>query len=261
MKRVQNTSLFFSILQCLIVLLIFGSFYKQAEAQSYSQLIFDQHQSEFLGAYDLSTLHHALYSFENRFLPDTVLKKNRVPKRFGNFGYRLIKFYFLDAQIDGFIALMQHEIFGHGARYREFGYKNNSFSLNLYPPYGDASGFASRGTLQPGYKSPTYQENIAIHTSGVEAEMLLANNIAAEILLNDTLNYRQGLLYLIAQNNELLYLWSTRFTSTAHIKAGNDMNNYINAVNYYYAKPGLKGYDINQLSNQSIISFGNPIKV
>jgi hypothetical protein len=261
MKRFQNTNSFISFLRGLVVLLIWGFIYCQADAQSYSQLIFDQHQSEYFGAHNLSTLHHALYSFEDRFLPDTILKKNRFPKRFGNFGYRLVKLYFLDAQFDGFIALMQHEIFGHGARYREFGYKNNSFNLNLYPPFGDASGFAMRGTLRPTYKSPTYQENIAIHTSGVEAEMLLANNIAAEILLNDTVNYRQGLLFLIAQNNELLYLWSTRLTSTAHINAGNDMNNYINDVNYFYSKPGIKGYDINQLSNQSIISLANPIQV
>ena len=244
---------------CLILLFPAMMFSLQTKGQSYSRLIFDQKQSEEFGAINLMTLHHALYGFEDRYLPDTLLKKNKCWKKSINIGYRLVKLYFLDAQIDGFIALMQHEVFGHGSRFREFGYQKNSFNLNLYPPFGSGGGFAQRGSLPTGSKPATYQENISVNFSGVEAEMLLANHLTAEMLLNDTLHYRQGLLYLISQNNELLYLWYSRLSSKERNKAGNDIMGYITNVNYYYTKPG--GYDINKLSNQSLISFANPIQL
>jgi len=230
------------------------------DGQSYSQIIFENHQSQYFGATNLCTLHHALYSFEGRYLPDTILRRNNFLKKTANFSYRLTKLLLLDAQIDGIIALSQHEVFGHGARYREFGFENNSFTLNLYPPFGNAHGSAMRGQLKPGYKWPTYQENISVNTSGVEAEMLLAKNLTDEILLDDTLHYRQGLLFLISQNNGLLYLWSTRFTKPENIKAGNDMANYISGINYLYVEPGEKRYDIKKLSGQSLVSLANPVQ-
>jgi hypothetical protein len=246
--------------KCMLLFIPMMALSLSTEGQSYSHAIFDNKQSEHFGADNLMTLHHVLYAFEDRYLPDTLFRKNTIVKRTANFSYRLARLFFVDAQIDGFIALSQHEVFGHGARYREFGYKNNSFNLNLYPPFGSGHGSATRGQLRPGYKMPTYQENIAISTSGVEAEMLLANDLTSEMLLNDTLHYRQGLLYLISQNNELLYLWWTRFTKPTEIQAGNDMANYISGVNYLYSKPGVTSYDIKKLSAQSLISIANPIQ-
>ncbi len=261
MKGLKNKTLVLFILRfftLFVTVLIFTSVLK---GQSYSQFIFDKKQSEYFGANNLSSFHHGLYLFEDKYLPDTLLKRNRCWKKSINIGYRLVKFYFVDAQMDGFIALLQHEVFGHGARFREFGYQKNSYNLNLYPPFGSGGGFAQRGSLANGSKPPTYQENIAVNFSGVESEMLLAKNLTTEILLNDSLHYRQGLLYLISQNNQLLYLWYSRLSSKERNKAGNDMMNYIAGVNYYYGKPGTKGYDINLLSNQSLISFGNPIQL
>ncbi len=163
--------------------------------------------------------------------------------------------------MDGFIALSQHEVFGHGARFREFEYEKNSFNLNLYPPFGNGSGFSQYGTLKKGYKSPTTQEYMAINIGGVDGEMLLANNIASQTLLDDTLHYRQGLLYVITQNNLLLYLWHTRYTKPENILPGNDMINYMNGINYFYPHTTDKTYDIKKLSNQSLISFANPLQI
>lgn len=232
-----------------------------SKGQSYSQILFDKQQSQYFGSYNLITLHQALYSFEDKYIRDTLFKENNFLKKTAGFGYRLTKLLLLDAQVDGFIALSQHEVFGHGARFREFEYEKNSFNLNLYPPFGNGSGFAKYGTLKKGYKSPTPQEYMAINIGGVDGEMLLANNIASQILLDDTLHYRQGLLYVIAQNNLLLYLWHTRYTKPENISAGNDMVNYINGINYLYPHPVDQTYDVNKLSNQSLISFANPLQI
>ena len=243
------------------VTLFFLTVIDNCAAQSYSPIIYDNQQSQYFGAYNLITLQQSLYSFEDKYIRDTIFKENNFFKKTLGFGYRMSKLILLDGQVDGFIALSQHEAFGHGARYRELGYTSNSFNLNLYPPFGNGGGFAQRGILQSDYTNPTYQENIAVNIGGVDAEMLLANNLANQILLNDTLHYRQGILYLVSQNNLLLYLWHTRYTKPANIKAGNDMVNYINNVNYFYPHPANKNYDLEKLSAQSLLSFANPVQL
>lgn len=229
--------------------------------QSSSQIIFDKQQSQYFGAYNLITLHKALYSFEDKHIRDTLFRENNFLKKTAGFSYRMAKLLLLDGQMDCFIALSQHEVFGHSARYREFGFENNSFELNLYPPFGNGSGFSQTGNIKKGYNSPTTQENMAMDIAGVNGEMLLAQNIASQILLDDTLHYRQGLLYFIAQNNLLLYLWSTRYTKPENISPGNDMVQYVNIINYFYPIPADKMYDVEKLSNQSLISFVNPLQI
>lgn len=232
-----------------------------AVGQSYSRITFDKQQSQYFGAYNLITLHHALYSFEDKHIRDTLFKENNFLKKAAGISYRIAKLILLDVQGDGFIALAQHEVFGHGARFREFGFEKNSFNLNLYPPYGDGSGYARYGTLKEDWKYPTIQEDMAVNIGGVDGEMLLANNLSSQILLDDTLHYRQGLLYLIAQNNQLLYLWSTRYTKPENISPGNDMANYVNVMNYLYSHSIDNIYDIKKLYNQSFISFVNPFQI
>lgn len=244
-----------------LLLIVIMGITGQAFGQSYSTVIFDEHQSQNFGASNLTTLHKALYQFEDKHIRDTLFKENNFIRKTGGFGYRMAKLLLLDAQIDCFTALLQHEVFGHGARYRELGYTGNSFNLNLYFPFGDGSGFAQRGVLQPGYKYPTYQENIAISIGGADAEMLLANNLTNQMLLDDTIHYRQGLLYLISQNNGLLYLWNTRLENPTKIKPNNDMIAYISNMNFFYIKPNTERYNLNTLSNQNLISFANPIQI
>jgi hypothetical protein len=229
--------------------------------QSYSQIIFDKQQTQYFGAYNLITLHKALYSFEDKHIRDTLFRENNFLKKTAGFSYRMAKLLLLDAQMDGFMALSQHEVFGHGARFKEFGFEENSFNLNLYPPFGNGSGFAKYGTLNVGFKIPTTQEYMAINIGGVEAEMLLANNIASRILLDNTLHYRQGLLYVITQNNLLLYLWNTRYSKPENISPGNDIVNYINRINFLYPHSADKIYDVEKLSNQSLISLVNPFQI
>ncbi|MFH0894151.1 MAG: hypothetical protein V2A54_06930 [Bacteroidota bacterium] len=233
-----------------------------SKGQSYSQIIFDKQQSQYFGSYNLITLHQVLYSFEDKNIRDTLFGENNFLKKTAGFGYRMTKLLLLDGQIDGFIALAQHEVFGHGARARELGYSDVLYNMHLLPPFGDGSGLTHWGaTLKTGYDMPTSQENIALHIGGVDCEMLLADNLTNQMLLNDTLHYRQGLFYLFAQNNLLLYLWGTRYTKPSNIKQGNDMVSYVNDLNNLYSNSLNNDYDVNKLSIQSLISFANPFQI
>ena len=160
-----------------------------AFGQSYPPIIFDKQQSEYFGAYNLITLHKSVYSFQDKYIPDTIItEKNFFGKAFG-FAYRMGKLFVLDFQEDFFIALVQHEAFGHGARYREFGHQDNTFHFSPFFPFGTGSGFASSGNLKSG-EIITPHESITKVFSGNEANLVLANTLSSQFLLNDTIHYR-----------------------------------------------------------------------
>lgn len=248
------------------------------KGQSHSQIAFDETRSEYIGAQNIITLHNALYSFEDKHIRDTLFNESMYPKRgiqswgkrerknildstnistysshkIGGFYYRMFKLLLVDAPIDWVLTVSQHEVFGHGARFREFGFEKNSFNVGIL------GGFARYGTLRDGYKSPTPQEYSAIHFSGVESTMLLANNITYRVLLNDTLHYREALLFLFSQNGLASYLRTTKTADS--IEPGDDMANYINRMNYLFSNSNSKSYTIKKLYNQRGVSYANPLQ-
>lgn len=239
----------------LIILWISGSTF--VYAQSYSQLIFDEKQTAQVGSANLITLHHVLYGFEDAHIRDTLFSENSGLKKTAGIGYRFAKLFLLDQPIDQFISLTQHEVFGHGFRFREFEFESIFYNLNLTYPYGKGGGYAGAWGSKI---TPTLQERNVLNTGGVEANRLMADNITYQVLLDDNLHYRQGLLFNRAQNNLFRYLWSSR-TGEQIIDGSNDMNNYINGVNYMYGNGTKNKYNFTILSNQSFISFINPMQL
>ena len=241
-----------------LITVFFTSIVKDAEAQSYSSIIYDKNLSENVGANSLRTLHNALSAFQDQNIPDSLFVENNAGTKSAGIGYRLAKMIVLDQQISGLVSLLQHEVFGHGARFRELGYDGNSYNVNLSFPFGSGEGFAQRGNLTDGYSAPTLQEGVVAGAiGGVESNSVLGNHLSAQILLNDALHYREALLYLLTQNNLLGYLWITR-NNPGKLGLSNDMNNYIAGMNTLY--PTGNRYDIDKLSNQSLISLINPLQ-
>lgn len=224
--------------------------------QSASQLLYDEKQSMQVGAANLITLHHALYQFTDKYVRDTLFAENTIFRKATGAGYRLAKLALLDHPIDQFMSLTQHEVFGHGFRYREFEYESVFYNLKIGFPYGRGGGYAgSWGARIP----PTAQERNVLNSGGVEANRILADNITYQVLLDDEIHYRQGLLFYIAQNNLLRYLWSSR-NGTRTLDGSNDMSNYINGINGMYGVGLTDKYSLTKLSNQSLITFINPMQ-
>jgi hypothetical protein len=252
--QIRHISIF---LACLIVI-IWPVFTK---AQSYNSIVFDQHQSEVFGANNMISLHHALYTLQDKLIPDTLYKENNWYKKTGGFFYRMSRLWLFDAQIDYLTALAQHEVFGHGSCFRQLGYGENSFHINLFFPYGDGSGFARTGTLKKGYKITPY-EQLAVVYSGNEGNQVLANQLTANMLIDGSIHYRQATLFLISNNNLPAYIWRTRLKDPSSSFASDDISNYIFDINYichgYFGDKSL--YNIKSLSEQCLISLLNPIQ-
>ncbi len=230
-----------------------------SRAQPALRLIYDVHQSGVFGAQNLISAQAAAYTLQDRLIPDTLFRERNLWLKGAGFGYRMLKIWLLDAQIDYLLILAQHEMFGHGARYREMGHRENSFHLSLFFPYGDGSGFARSGTLIPGARI-TPQERISEIIGGNESNQVLARELSAPLLLEDRIHYRQAMLYLGARNNLPAYIWRTRLLDgSGHISAGDDIASYLMEINSLYAGTG-HSYTLRALSEQTLISLLDPLQ-
>ena len=80
-------------------------------------------------------------------------------------------------------------VFGFG----EFGYRNSSYEINAYPPYGPGGGRAFLGQISPGRILST-QELAMIYSSGSEAAATMAQKVRRNWLLNGEVYYQDWLL-------------------------------------------------------------------
>ncbi len=232
-----------------------------SRGQASYTLAFDRYQSEHFGAGNMITAHKALYTFQDAVIPDTLFVENRWYKKTGGFFYRMLRFWLLDAQLDYLTVLTQHEVFGHGARYREMGHIKNSFHINLFFPYGDGSGYARSGELNPGHQS-TPQTRISEVFAGNEATQLMSNDLEAAMLLNGTIHYRQASLFLASRNNLPAYIWRTRLLNNTNPFASDDIATYIMDINNIYFREAIsRRIEINRLSIECLTSLLDPIQV
>ncbi len=233
---------------------------RMASAQADHRVTFDASGSEVMGAANLATLHFALYTLQDRHLPDTLGSEERVGGRLLGMGYRTARTLLLDLQLDFLIVLAQHEVFGHGARYREFGYRDNSFNLTLLPPFGQGSGYARTGFLRPGERI-TPHERLAMNFGGSVGNQVLAADMADRMLLQDQLHYRQALLYLLSRNDLLAYTWRTHLFGTGGPFAEGDIAAYLQQANSLYHRPGTPATDIRTLALHGLVSLLDPLQV
>ncbi len=243
-------------LQHSLLALAFSICCQPLTAQSILPLIFDRHQSQYVGAHDLLFLHKALYSFQDRYIPDTIPKETKPVRKGMGIGYRMGKLFLLDFQEDFLAVLLQHEGFGHCGRFREFGFKGNTVEISPFFPFGNGSGASD---YNPGFREITPHQRSAITIGGVEANKVLGSAASLNFMQTGTIHYREALIYLLAENNQLYYIWMDRLR-TSRGKNGGDMAGYVRELNEMYA-PGQTRYTIEQLSVQSLVTLANPLQL
>ena len=92
-------------------------------------VVFDSYMTPAAGAQDLVTLQHLTASAEDRWLPSKLgTERSRSALALGVL-YRAGKFLALDMPQDHLLMVVAHEVFGHGARFRELG--EGSLQLRL----------------------------------------------------------------------------------------------------------------------------------
>ena len=84
-------------------------------------VVFDSYMTPAAGVQGLLTAQHLLASAEDRWLPLKIGAERSRPALALGILYRAGKFLALDMPQDHFLMVVAHEVFGHGARFRELG--------------------------------------------------------------------------------------------------------------------------------------------
>lgn len=223
--------------------------------QARYSVLYDQHQTPVTNAENLSTLHRGTYELTDRVIPARFLNEDDVSSKALGISYRLVKSFLVENIIDYFFGIYTHEVGGHGWRYREYGYTNRQYSLNFAPPYGPGGGKA-RATRPVGLVLP-YDERISVSTAGMEANQVFSKNIRGRFLKRGSMHYREAVLYFMTVNDLTRYILATRYQ-----REGGDVRAYLATLNARegYFTSSNRVYNLNALTNQSLVSFLNPFQ-
>ncbi len=186
----------------------------------------DDDMAPAVAAQDILTVHQEIYRFTERHLPISFWDESQFGNKLLGMGFRLSKSLLLDFQVDHVAHVLQHEAFGHGFRFREFGVVDNSFQVNLAPPFGPAGGSARLGTFTRG---TTLREAVMMNAGGVEAAAVLSQQLKTKWVQRGTIHYRESLLYMSSLLDATYYAWITHWGGFSG--SGNDVRNYIRNLN------------------------------
>ena len=216
----------------------------------------DATRSSAMGAENLVALHRSIFALEDRLLRPRLFDEGTAGRKTAGIMYRLGKTVLLDNAIDQIAVLTQHEVFGHGARFREFGYTDISYKLSLFPPYGKGSGFAS-ASLGRGRRT-TRHERIGVTAGGSEANTVLAKAIRSKWLQRGgAVKSREIIVYLSSSLDLTWYILQTRVRSRP--SPGNDVANYLRDLNLLEGQPPSENkLTLEQLSAHTLAGLLNP---
>ena len=223
---VINKAKSFSFFLFFFIIRLFSpvSAYPQAE---YS-IVIDRNLSSIVAGQNLLTFHKCIYEAENFYFKTSIFEENTFARKSAGIAYRLGKTILLDNIIDHMTGLIQHEVFGHGARYRELGYTNSSYTLNLFFPYGKGNGMAISGNPPDG-RIISKHERILKTQGENEATGILAAKLTQNWLNRESINYRECGLFLGSFHNLTSYIVFTKYQKS--ISYSNDIGSYIFEIN------------------------------
>ncbi len=165
-------------------------------------IVFDAYMTPNAGAEDLLTVQHLLASAEDRWLPRRLGQESSRSASALGILYRGGKFIALDVPQDHFLMVVAHEVFGHGARFRELGDGRIAYGFDAPIPYGSGDAFTSfRGEFPV---SPLGMLNVS--ASGIEAQNALADGIAAKVIERGRIHYREAWLYFESRITGMTYI-------------------------------------------------------
>ncbi len=225
--------------------------------QNRYDFLWDRSLSSTVGAANLTTFHRGITGLTGLWLKPRWSAEDNFGKKFLGLSYRLSKTILLDNVLDHMTFLIQHEVFGHGARYREFGYTDNTYRLHFVFPYGDNKGWAFRGIPDPSRKI-TDSENLLMTIGGFDAESLFSKAILFNWLEKEAIHYRETGLYLFTSLNLSSQILRTKYHLGGH--PANDVLTYLNALNTEIGIPEERHdqLTIDQLAGRTWINVLNP---
>jgi hypothetical protein len=236
-----------------IMLALLGASARPACAQDDRPLVIvaDRDMTPAAGTIDLLTVQRVLVTVEDRWLPPARFDESTRVKRGLGIGYRAGKWFALDLPQDHFLMVVGHEIFGHGARLREIGAHGVQYGFDAPIPYG-AGGAVTEFS---GDLPVTRADALAIDTSGIEAQNVLADHIGREAVAAGAVHYREAWLYLESRLDGLRYIRSVSPRSSP----GHDVRSFLLDFNDQCDPPACEPLDAATLKRRALVMLGDPM--
>jgi hypothetical protein len=171
------------------------------------------------GAQDLVIIQHLLARVEDQWLPRTVGTERSRPALALGILYRTGKFIALDVPQDHMLMVVAHEVFGHGARFRELGDGRIGYGFDAPIPYGGGEAFTSFSGSFP--VSPL--AHMTASSSGIEAQHSLADAITEHAVARGRIHYREAWLYFESRLTGMTYI----LTASPNSSKGHDVADFL----------------------------------
>lgn len=147
---------------------------------------------------------------------------------------------FLDIFFYYHTTLVQHEVFGHGARLREYGANNISYTFGLF--HGSAGGNYRR----------TVQRDIALSAGGIESADIISRLLTMDFLDRGVVRTNRAWSHFFSHGNQGYYI---HFFQDLNFP-GHDIASYVNLVNSYNGASG--GTSLAELRLYGVFDYLNP---
>jgi hypothetical protein len=190
-----------------------------AKRKELAPFLFDLNQSPLSGAQIMIGLNQVAIGFENK------LGVQVTENAWGQRALRLAFLAGIQFPVSELTTTIQHELFGHGARFREFGVPVDFF-INWPPP---AYGFGTSHARPT--KTSSWLESAIISFAGTEATGLLARDLRKHFHANGRLDGRLGLNYITDILDLPLYSWKPYKN-----RPGHDIAGYYGKLSVVYSK-------------------------
>ena len=182
-------------------------------------VVFDQYMTPAAGAQDLAALQNLLATVEDRWVPHRFGAESTRPGLALGILYRAGKFLALDVPQDHMLMVVAHEVFGHGARFRELGDGRIGYGFDPPIPYGSGEAFTSFNGRFP--NSPL--AHLTASSSGIEAQHSLADAITEHAVARGRIHYREAWLYFESRLTGMTYI----LTASPHSSEGHDVRDFL----------------------------------
>ena len=193
-----------------------------AAAQVEYPVVVDGDMTTTSGVFTLLTIQRALSAGEDRLVPPKLFDEDTTGRRLLGTGYRLGRLVVLDLPVDQLVVVVNHEVFGHGARLRELEATGIRYDFDAPLPYGGGGGSTSFSFSES--RSLTPAQELAIYLSGIEAHNVSGRAIELRALGRGRLHYREAWLYFSSLTSGLAYVLEATDTTEP---SSHDVNEFL----------------------------------
>lgn len=221
-------------------------------AQVAYPVLFDSDLSPHAGAATLLTFQRAVAAGEDRLLVPRPITETSGARRAATFAYRAGKLALLDVPQDELISTINHELFGHGFRFREFELRGTRYVIKWPPPYGSGGGSAEYSTPDRELRA---HELLAIDIAGIEGNTVAAEMLALRAIGRGAIHYREATAYLLAILDGFDYVMGAVDTTEV---TGSDVDDFLvdlNTANRGFVEP-LRA---RSLKRRAALALANPM--